>query len=882
MFAGQSAPGRDFRPQFIDLNLVPLEFRPRPFPILTVGLSVLLVGCAVLLYAIFYAKTYTDLEIDQLGSRVAQAQTVVVSATGDPAALAHQEQLRALRDDFKTLVQRQINWGDVFQVVGDVPDGVIVKSASQTGYGVTVTGSAINQAAAATYLDRLKNSGLFVDSAIQVGPASGPVSFGTNTPVPTRPIAPPPRPPAVLVVPPTQPPAPVPTPVVQEAPTPVPARQAAPLVPTKVPPPPTITPTPTITLTDTVTPEPTPQYDFAILSVHQVPWSNRSSPNSDIKGTIVDTSGNVVPGYQVEIDSEGQPPWSSLSPPALENGTFDFNVSHGKFTVYVLGGNAEQATGLYTGANGANDTYGYVITFQKTFQGSVPVGPTVTTSSTPTPTDSPTPSPSPVAPGANVASLGCATGYLVQNGVSKPLANAGAAIDGNLGSEWNSETTPNSGTQVIWQWSLPEPGQTPPPGCAGGAGLSDANDQIDGFQLIPDQNSAGTTDHELWLYSDPGCNTNVKTDGTAYFTWQQYTVAGQILPLRIEPGLAVRCVIVRTISDPSVVAWEEMQIFQELPAPGGFPALTGTVTSTPSITPTASGSTTATITPTTTATTTLTSTPTATFTPLPPVVGGENIAPFASTVTTSSGTGGANVIDNNPSTFWVPLAGLLNTQSVTVQLASTCYTMGSATPVGSDALDDIRVLVKSAGTGGQVGYLAVLSGPVPPGTPGPGPILGTYQSVPASAQYPDFTQIDFPIAPPVFGAASVSVYLYPTGTEDGSYGLRELQVFKTPPGSTDCAFPPTGTVSPTPTRIVTSPSPTFSMVVRQPARASSGPSLLGRGRGPGDAPLVATPIQSPPAAANAQPTPTPTPGAAVGGAVDFTIILEVGSGSGYP
>src|ERR1044071_951896 len=103
MFSSQSASGRDYRPQFIDLNLVPLEFRPRPFPLLTVGLSVLLAGCAVLLFAVFYAKTYTDHEIDQLGSRVAQAQTVVQSASGDPATLAHQEQLRALRDDYKTL-----------------------------------------------------------------------------------------------------------------------------------------------------------------------------------------------------------------------------------------------------------------------------------------------------------------------------------------------------------------------------------------------------------------------------------------------------------------------------------------------------------------------------------------------------------------------------------------------------------------------------------------------------------------------------------------------------------------------------------------------------------------------------------------------------------
>src|SRR5579859_3390872 len=102
------------------------------------------------------------------------------------------------------------------------------------------------------------------------------------------------------------------------------------------------------------------------------------------------------------------------------------------------------------------------------------------------------------------------------------------------------------------------------------------------------QRPAGNTNHELWLYSDIGCATNVKADNTAYFVWTQYTQAGEILPLRIEPALYVRCVIIRTISDPSSVAWEEVQIFQELAPPSGFPESTPTIspTGSPSKTPT--------------------------------------------------------------------------------------------------------------------------------------------------------------------------------------------------------------------------------------------------------------------------------------------------------
>src|ERR1700687_409089 len=131
MFSGQPPNRRDTRSGLVDLNLIPPEFRPRPFPLLTAGLCALLFGSLLLVSASFWAKGNVENEIDQLGSRVARTQAVVEASTGDPAALAHQDQLRALRDDYKSLSQRQINWGDIFQVIGDVPAGIIVRTASQ-------------------------------------------------------------------------------------------------------------------------------------------------------------------------------------------------------------------------------------------------------------------------------------------------------------------------------------------------------------------------------------------------------------------------------------------------------------------------------------------------------------------------------------------------------------------------------------------------------------------------------------------------------------------------------------------------------------------------------------------------------------------------------
>src|ERR1051326_272356 len=125
MRLGVASPTRRPGSQLIDLNLVPREYRPRPFPVLTAGLGLLVFGSLILLYALLYAKTYSDLEITQLNRRLAQAQQVVQSATGDPAALAQKEQLKAMRDDYRVLAQRQINWGDVLQTVGDVPPSIL-------------------------------------------------------------------------------------------------------------------------------------------------------------------------------------------------------------------------------------------------------------------------------------------------------------------------------------------------------------------------------------------------------------------------------------------------------------------------------------------------------------------------------------------------------------------------------------------------------------------------------------------------------------------------------------------------------------------------------------------------------------------------------------
>jgi hypothetical protein len=932
MFFGATSTARNNRPQFVDLNLVPPEYRPRPFPTVSAGLGLLLVGCALMLYAVFYAKTYTDLEINQLNARVNQAETVVKAATGDPVALARQDQLRAMRNDFDVLAQREINWGDVFQTIGDAPPGIAVKSIGQSGYGVTVTGSASNASTAAVYLDKLRASNLFVDAALQLSPATGSGETSTATTAPTElPSAPPTLAPAAAApAPPIQPP---PTPRTNPPPAQLPVAVGSTQTPTRTASP-TVSRSPTITLTPSPTLTSTPAYDFVLLNTQQVPTSNPMVGNSDIRGTVVDPSNSPVSGLVVEIDSEGNPPWSAQRT-TDSSGAFDFNVSHGKFKVFVAEGHTQPAIDLYTGADGVPGTYGYQLSFQQTFVGSAPPGgfgsptPTYTGSATATPSDTP------ISLGLNVASYGCATAYFQSNPSALVGNDAGNAIDGNLGTEWNAGTWTQNGNPLIWQWSLP----SSPTKCTDGrvaGGLSDTQDQIEGFQLIPDQNPSGTTIHELWLYSDPACTTNIRTDNSVYFTWNGETSTGQILPLKISPPLIVRCVIVRTLADPSYVAWEEVQIFQAVAPPGGFtpltPSSTPTVTGTP---PTATNTPPLSSTPTQSSTPSPSLTPTPSLTPLPPVPG-VNVAPggaiFADsngavTCATDTPTVGDSgdpcaAIDNSTLTAWLPTPAPGQIQGLTVDLASPSFNPNA------QGVSDVRVTIRSTGSTGVETYQVAL-------TTSASPVPTPCVFVSSGGGFPDYEQLDCSFTTPVPGVGIVSLQMFPSNstTQDGAYGVREFQVYtpfngfptatftplpsatntptdtptSTPTDTpTDTPIPsdtpsdtptdtPTNTPSQTPTITLTptvTQTPSVTPTNTRPPRlsptrtASRTPTAVfaGLGRGPGEettnAPNLASNNDAKPANF---PSPSSTPlRAQTGGPVDFTIILEVGSGTGYP
>src|SRR5204863_1189529 len=150
------------------------------------------------------------------------------------------------------------------------------------------------------------------------------------------------------------------------------------------------------------------QYDFIVQSKRETVDPSAIGNNSAIRVRVIDASGQLVPGLRVHIDSQGDPPWSSELPRPgdnASNGTFEFPVSMGKFTVWVMNGSSERATDLFTGVTGQPGVHVWDVTFRKTAAGTP--GPQVCTgcTATPIPTNTVTvaPTPTPISPGTNLA-----------------------------------------------------------------------------------------------------------------------------------------------------------------------------------------------------------------------------------------------------------------------------------------------------------------------------------------------------------------------------------------------------------------------------------------------------------------------------------------------
>ena len=299
------------------------------------GLGLLIVGCLLLAYAVFWLWFDSGQVLRDLEEQVAQADLFVqgtISATTDSIGMKKAEEFK---QDYLLLQQKQISWGEVFHTILDVPQGLVVDPIIQSDFTVMVDGRASNMAIANEYLTKLQDSGLFKEPQVKfeqissVSVALPPADSPTPSPSPADPTL---REPSS-------------TPQV-ETPTP-PARAL--LMPTPIPRP---TNTFTITPSSTSTVAPAPKFDFALVARTSTRIEDQRT--SHIRVRILDENGNPIRGIAFRIESEGVPAWSAeKSNETQQDGMVEFAVTKGVFTVRPLvEGRVQAALGLVTGRSG--------------------------------------------------------------------------------------------------------------------------------------------------------------------------------------------------------------------------------------------------------------------------------------------------------------------------------------------------------------------------------------------------------------------------------------------------------------------------------------------------------------------------------------------------
>ncbi|HZR00121.1 MAG TPA: hypothetical protein VFC93_15040 [Chloroflexota bacterium] len=635
-----SAPSR-LRSRLPNLNLLPAELLPAPLPWLTAGLVLLGLGMVMLLYALFYMRSYTDLEIAAYRGRLAASQDaarqlgIPIDAVGPDGQLALPP---GLLEDWAELKAREINWPALLGAIAGAAARVNVSGVTQTGYTLSIAGDAASSADANDFLQKLRDSGLFASLDMSIaGEEAQPTAATTPAPQATAPAAPTVgAPPAVATPLPTIPPPP-PTPPGGFPPTAAPAPQPtspprptatlAPRTPLATPTPlgapPTAAATQAPAGSPTVAPTNTPAYDFVVLSKRETVDPNAIGNNSSIRIRVVDANGNLVPGLRAHIDSQGQPAWSAELPRSgdrASDGTFSFAVGMGKFTVYIANGYSERATDLFTGVQGQPGVHVWDVTFRKTIAGTPASGPTCPgcTPVPPTPTNTPVPpTATPISYGNNVAGFACVTG-------SRNNGDAARAVDGDTNTAWDSGAGPVQQITLDFQRYASFDARR---SCQPVGGSDPTSYLIEAVELVPLMSGPSKQTIELWALFDDNTSALLNT-----FT-DVDTNDGQTISYRLSTPRQIRTIVVRTVRSGVNVGWREIRLYSPLP-----PAI-GTWTSTPTVTPTFGN-----------------------ITPTPSPISGSTVRPGQCQA--SSDNNGNNPctfaydVDPALATFWRPIAGL--------------------------------------------------------------------------------------------------------------------------------------------------------------------------------------------------------------------------------
>lgn len=182
-------------PRFLDLNILPEQYRPRRLPRRAVILWAVVAGFALFLlpfYILFasvrgdVARLEADLrraqdELQALGTPVPEIVELTDTLSQTVAMASRVEEA------YSTILASRIDWSDVMAAINSYdPAQISLTSIEQADSRITLKGKGVDDSVVYAYADTLKASGLFSRVDLQfVGKAETPFATPTGTGTPT-------------------------------------------------------------------------------------------------------------------------------------------------------------------------------------------------------------------------------------------------------------------------------------------------------------------------------------------------------------------------------------------------------------------------------------------------------------------------------------------------------------------------------------------------------------------------------------------------------------------------------------------------------------------------------------------------------------------------
>ena len=182
-------------PDFIDINILPEQHRPRQLSRRVIILSLIAISLATLIFPLYLVSASIRGYIDSLETEYQSAQNALATvSTPAPEVLELMDTLSQaqetggeLDEAYSTITADRTDWPAVMAAIGNYdPDELALDSLTQADNRITLNGRAIDRSVVIAYADSLRLSDLFSSVEVQsISKVETPFVTATSTPEPT-------------------------------------------------------------------------------------------------------------------------------------------------------------------------------------------------------------------------------------------------------------------------------------------------------------------------------------------------------------------------------------------------------------------------------------------------------------------------------------------------------------------------------------------------------------------------------------------------------------------------------------------------------------------------------------------------------------------------